>query len=507
MHILKMPSQTNRTSVQKSNCGGVFRTKDPSGTHLVILGLLIANYVSYLMHILYGLWASAITLVLLITCSMRLNRRCLLARHFSWANIFIALLVLFHLGYYLPAKIGLIDEVDFMPSIRSAESQVAMILFCAAVLAFESGVLSGCRRALVRQRRRRETRTDDMRSASALLAIGLPVLALSIVVLAIFTFQQGGLQSTFKMSYADLNDFLSRSDSRFVETGVQFFPVGVLITYVGLLYKGVRGRPIICVRALSCLFIAWLLIVGSRGTAFLLVLALLYVGHLCHRPVRWRTILIVGILVTIMIPVIAAYRNVSGGGRLEAAREATLIPLAAALEMGQTYRTLVGFVDYFWKDRHPLMLGRSYWIAVPRLIPNVGLSSGSIPAGDYYRTTVWITELLEPSTARAGGGLGSTGIGEPYANFGYPGVVALFWCLGFVIGGLEQYFLLTRSGAAMGIICGIFIATNWYIRDDVYGTIRPVVWSVVVILFIFHRLRVRRNVLELPVSLRSSNVR
>jgi hypothetical protein len=95
--------------------------------------------------------------------------------------------------------------------------------------------------------------------------------------------------------------------------------------------------------------------------------------------------------------------------------------------------------------------------------------------------------MLDPQTAQVStGGLGSTGIGEPFENFGYLGVVGCFWFLGLVIGGLEQHFFLTRSHFVIAIICGLFIPLNWYIRDDFYGTLRPAVWPIVIISFIFY---------------------
>lgn len=455
---------------------------------LILFALLALNALCYFFHALYGLWASVVVVVLVLMYSLTINYRHMAARHFSWATIFVVLLALFHLGYYLPARIGLIDELDFMPSVSSVESEVAILLFGAAVLAFEAGVLSGCRRAWNRRHRQRQPQLDTLTDSGArLLGIGLPILALGLLLLVIFVVQQGGLRKIFLMSYADYNIFRTESDSRFEETGIQLFPVGILITYVGLLLQGARKKPVFCLRSLASAFVLWLLLVGNRGAALLLIVGFIYAGHLCKRPVPWKTLVLVGIFSTVAIPVIAAYRNVIAGDRLTAARDANLVPLAAAVEMGQTYRTLVGFAEFFWKDHYPLMMGKSYAMAVPQLLPNLGLSKGHAPGGDYYRSAMWITEKLDPATARASsGGLGSTGIGEPYANFGYGGVVALFWSLGLGIGGLEQYFLLTRSAFTIAVICGVFAPINWYVRDDFYGTFRPVAWAILAITFLFY---------------------
>lgn len=467
--------------------GAVFNDVAVFRDQLALFGLLTLNAMSYFFHFLFGLWASAFLVVLVLIYSVIVNRRHMLARHFSWANIFLALLALFHLGYYLPAKLGLIDEIDLLPSVTSTVCEVAVLLFSAAVLAFELGVLSGCRFAWKRKSLGRGTEPLMATVSSTLLRIGLPILGISVVLLVIFVLQIGSIRNIFQMDYKQYWDFMTDSDSRFLETGIVFCPVGVLITYVALLFRGPRNRQLMYIRLFGAAFIIWLLLVGSRGQALLLLLGLLYVGHLCKRPVPWRTIVLVGVFSLVGIPLIATYRNVAVGDRLEAVQDAKLVPLAAAVEMGQTFRTLVGFVDFFWNDHYPLMMGKSYWMAVPTLLPNVGLSKGSVPNGEYYRSAMWITEMLDPVTARvSSGGLGSTGIGEPYANFGYLGVVGFFWLIGLVIGGLEQYFLLTRSGFVIAVICGIFASINWYVRDDFYGTLRTVVWALVVIVLLFY---------------------
>lgn len=452
---------------------------------LCLLALLALNCLTYFSHFLLGLWTSAVVTVLVLAYSMFLNQRHLLARHFSWANIFVGLLALFHLGYYLPVRAGLIEEFDFMPGVKSPSSEVAILLFSAAVLSFEAGVLSGCRRAWNRRLAQNQTQSVAKDLPSALLRVGIPMLGLSILLLVVFVIQQGGFRNIFQISYTDFNDFLWDRDSRFVQTGVQFFPVGILLTYVGLLFRSFQNREILYLRILAAAFILWFLVIGSRGTALLLFLGLLYVGHICKKPLPWKTLLLIGALAALIIPLVAVYRNVEAGDRVEALQSAAFVPLAAAVEMGQTYRTLVGFADIIWKENHPLLMGRTYLIAIPRLLPNFRLSKGEMPGGGYYRSTVWITEILDPATARAGGGLGSTGIGEPYANFGYCGVVGLFWLLGLLIGGLEQYFLLTRSYFVAALICGLFVPLNWYIRDDFYGILRQIVWSTAAIALVF----------------------
>ena len=114
-------------------------------------------------------------------------------------------------------------------------------------------------------------------------------------------------------------------------------------------------------------------------------------------------------------------------------------------------------------------------------MPNLGLRKNSSPTAGYYRSNVWITDAIDPLLAAQNVGLGSTGIGEPYANFGFVGVALFFLILGFVLTVLEVYSLAAKSIMCTAILAAIFIPVNWYVRDDIYGMARPVVWCLIVI--------------------------
>jgi oligosaccharide repeat unit polymerase len=135
----------------------------------------------------------------------------------------------------------------------------------------------------------------------------------------------------------------------------------------------------------------------------------------------------------------------------------------------------------FGSGQTPLMMGDSYVKAGQHLLPNLGMQKASSYASGYYRSTVWITDVIDPLLAAQNVGAGSTGIGEPYANFGFLGVVLFFVLLGFALTTLEIHSLAARSILSTAILAAIFIPVNWYVRDDIYGTARPVVWCLAII--------------------------
>ena len=141
-------------------------------------------------------------------------------------------------------------------------------------------------------------------------------------------------------------------------------------------------------------------------------------------------------------------------------------------------------------------MGESYLKAAEKLLPNLGLHKDDSRANGYYRSNAWITAAIEPISAPQTLGDGSTGIGEPFGNFGYFGVVGFFTLLGFGLASLEIYSLTIRSMIGSAVLASIFIPVNWYVRDDIYGLARPIVWPLVTIVGAYLYFLVEQCLLE-----------
>ena len=94
----------------------------------------------------------------------------------------------------------------------------------------------------------------------------------------------------------------------------------------------------------------------------------------------------------------------------------------------------------------------------------------------------WLTYRLVPEKFRLGEGVGFTGIGEPYLNFGLPGIVVFFLVLGYLLGRLDQINLLAHPGLLL-----FSAAMLWHlvqtVRDNFGNFIKPVIFTYIILFF------------------------
>jgi oligosaccharide repeat unit polymerase len=453
--------------------------------NLIIVGLvimLVGNGLCYYLGVWQIYWGSCAVILFLTAVPFLVTWKSPLAGYFCFPNIFVALLALFHIGYYVPVRLGLVDGLDYMPSVDSRTGDLAMVLYCCALLSFSIGVSCGVSWASRKLVCDPASDIHKISTAKAITWAGAVIILLDLFLFVVFLAQTGSLSKILRLSYTDYWDFLTYEDPRFLMTFVQFMPVGLLLVYVGVWSRKTTRRNLIYLDISSVLYVVWLILIGARGPAFLFAVAVLYVRHLCYGRISNSAVVAAALAFLFAIPVVASYRNLPTGERAAALRHADLNPLSGILEMGGTYRTLYTFSEIFGSPGSPLMMGASYIKAVQHLLPNLGMRKDSSQTGvGYYRSTVWITDAIDPLLASQNGGLGSTGIGEPFANFGFFGVVLFFLVSGFAFTVLEMYSLGAKSIISTAILAAIFIPVNWYVRDDIYGMARPVVWCLVVI--------------------------
>jgi oligosaccharide repeat unit polymerase len=471
-------------------------------TIVALVIMLTGNGLCYYLGIWQIHWGSCAVILFFTAIPFLVSWKTPLAGYFCFPNIFVALLALFHIGYYVPVRLGLVDGLDYMPSVDSRTGDVAMILYCCALLSFSIGVSYGVSWASGKFASGPPSDRNRIPTAKAITWAGTLIILLNLFFFVVFLAQTGGLSKILRLSYTDYWDFLTYEDPRFLFTFVQFMPVGLLLVYIGFWSRKMARRNLIYLDISSILYIVWLILIGARGPAFLFAVAILYVRHLCHQRISNRTVIAAAVAFLFAIPIIASYRNLPTGERAAALRHADFNPLSGILEMGVTYRTLYAFSELFGSQERPLMMGASYVKAGQHLLPNLGMRKDSSQTAGYYRSTAWITDVIDPLLASQNGGLGSTGIGEPYANFGFFGVVLFFLVLGFAVSILEIYSLAARSIMSTAILAAIFIPVNWYVRDDIYGTSRPVVWCLTIIgssYFVLSRKTARRQEIALRI--------
>lgn len=94
----------------------------------------------------------------------------------------------------------------------------------------------------------------------------------------------------------------------------------------------------------------------------------------------------------------------------------------------------------------------------------------------------WLTYRLSPEKFAVGEGVGFTGIGEPYLNFGLPGIGVFFLVLGYLLGRLDQVNLLQQPGFLI-----FSSAMLWHlaqtVRDGFGNFIKPVIFTYIILFF------------------------
>ena len=129
-------------------------------------------------------------------------------------------------------------------------------------------------------------------------------------------------------------------------------------------------------------------------------------------------------------------------------------------EMGSTASVLANILRLV-PEKDPYRYGESYFKAIKVAIPNIGLSQkgserlmalqGASATSDAVLDLIpseWITYRLDPIRFAAGEGVGFSGIGEPYINFGLTGVVIYF-------------ILYTDATSFHSFVCG-----RWYCQNE-----------------------------------------
>jgi hypothetical protein len=185
-----------------------------------------------------------------------------------------------------------------------------------------------------------------------------------------------------------------------------------------------------------------------------------------------------------------AYKDIDSETLMKSVQESTLQD--AVSNMGETGGVLAEVIRLV-PAQDPYRYGQSYWLAIKSSIPNVlpqmresvreaGKREArfDVDAINKLMPSDWLTYRLEPDKFDVGEGVGFTGIGEPYLNFGYPGVVVFFIGLGFYFSRIETAILLRRP--RLLVFCGTmmwFLITT--VRNESSNFIRPAMFIFLII--------------------------
>jgi hypothetical protein len=415
------------------------------------------------------------------TCIRRLGSA------YSFANIYIICLGLFHLGLIVPVGLGIfnIPTLTQDPWYERAGWYTALTLGCFGA-GFALSLRSTSRRATSMQSDAQSRRTlDAMRSYG----IGLLVAAAASVVLMIYQ-----LGNIFRFARLDL--FSGAGDSRGLILFTFTFPSAAILLLIGS-----RRTAHYVWAALACLtgFVLFM-VTGYRTLALFPLLAGAVIWRRTGRTIPgWLATVGVAFLV-IAIPAILQLRSsTTSFGSISTQSIGKAFGTANAAD---TFKELGSSVGVLAKALErvpaadPYRFGMSYVQAAAEMVPNIAaqnrrwdrdviLSKSGAARDEALRTSelsTWISyHILGDISFGSGIGAGFTAIGEPYVNFGTLGVVVYFSVLGFLLGRLDQKPLLEHAGWLLFACVAFWHFTNT-VRNDMYNFTKPLAFIYVCLL-------------------------
>jgi hypothetical protein len=360
----------------------------------------------------------------------------------SLAPLYLVALAAFHLGVVVPGAFGIRPDVP--PSwLKSAYLGKALGLFSTAAVAFTLGAASTRREAAYEE-------TSFPQSQRELFLVGCGVAALGATLLWTGVHDLGLLSARYSAYF----ERAIREDVRFFGFGLMLFPIGLLVAAVGA-----TPRQMFALGAILAVVLGPLFLRGFRGPVMIQATTLVAVW--AHKDVRVaRYLAVAGALAAlVLVPVIRATRD-SEAGSSRSVRQ--IDPAAGLLETGGSLQPLTLTAERVDLGLERLWMGRSYVMAIKRIVPNV--SKWAPASGLEMAPSVWATMHADPWAYDHAGGVGFSGVAEPYLNFGATGVVLVFLLLGFVVHRWDCWLTVDPFRAAIG--AASFGGVLWTVRND-----------------------------------------
>jgi oligosaccharide repeat unit polymerase len=393
---------------------------------------------------------------------------------FSLASMYLLLLGLFHLGLVVPYYLSV--ELDYYPNWLSSPYLSTALAMCAAACSFYTAAVCFAQikeKSKLKFKLIKKTNPKIMnRSINPLLYGGLGLNLCGLALIIVGTLQLG----LHSIGYGESFDIRMSKDPRLFGTGFLFLFMGAIISVAA---SNRRRMPwVILITLLPAIP---LFFYGFRGPVIVYFVSILLIWYK-HDPKLAKKIAIAGFLsVMILSPAVQVARNSSQLSLANAFKD--LHPLGFFTEAGGSIRPLVGTImeiEYFHSNH---WWGGSYLYGIYQIIPNISLTWYGQPDSKIKPPAHWITSRTEPILYARGGGLGYSGVAEPYLNFGLPGVIFFFSGLGYFLIKLERKF--QEDPYKLAVLMCSYAALLWTTRNDFTNFIRPTIWAWVFVYFLY----------------------
>ncbi len=222
------------------------------------------------------------------------------------------------------------------------------------------------------------------------------------------------------------------------------------------------------------------LVVGTRAAAVTALVAFAWLWDRCVGKIRSGLIISGAIGAILLLPMIAAVRNVSGNDRSSASVLVDVVSridnpcTALVYEMGGSMGTIAHTLELVPSLR-AYDKGSSYFYAGLAVLPNI--FGGPVhPSAAHGNLATWLVENVDPVGAAVGFGFGYSFIAESYANFGMFGAPIMMLILGAGIQSLANWAATamkpSRYAAAASMVTFFLV----FPRSETSSLIRGLVW-------------------------------
>jgi hypothetical protein len=409
--------------------------------------------------------ASAIGAGLLLLTSLFYARYILSVPFASAPLIYLSILGLFHLGLIVPWALGIYD-ISRAPSFTPYGLSSSIALIDYSIVAFHIGIiLASSRRKHAILLSQSMTETEDKNvyvGGCILLAAGIAIFVVGLIGLDPLGY--------FRLTYSETYRLRAESDPRLFGSGMTVAFIGLSIAAAGASRRRFRVVSII-----GAVWLVSLMYLGFRGPTVIAALIVYVIARKKGLRISPLASLAAAAILLVILPVLHESRELPLNERLAHISLNDFNILDAPAEMGTSIRPLVETVDLL--GPHDFRLGRTYWIAIKGIVPNLALrwESSSTTSDSDLPPSHWITALVDPWTYKNYGGMGFSAVAEPYMNFGVPGVLIYFFLLSFFLIYLEQVSIRNAYAlAAWAVILGPLL---WTTRNDFTNFFRPAVWG------------------------------
>jgi oligosaccharide repeat unit polymerase len=443
---------------------------------------------------------------LFAAASCGVNQHILGTGWFSWVNVYLILSLIAVAGYPVLIQAHLATAETWMPDVVSQGTHAALAVAGLAILAIEIGALCSY---FIRTSPRENVKRDLELIARLLRRIGIVITVASGILIFNLLRQLGGLGALSGGYYTQYMSNLLRSSPAFGTLGVTYFPLGLITFYLGLLLgeqgsRSFRRRRLLVIAAYIGFALTFLQI-GDRNAPLIAGVSLVYIHHHFGSRLRVPQFLVLLLVGLIALAVVGQFRNSAIAG--SAGTQSSAVTQALGPVIG-TFRPFENFIVLFSPESgSQAHLGSlPYVSALKEVLP---FYSRLNPKESLFRSSTLITNLVNPSEARANIYEGGSNIGEAYAAGGPWYVFITSLLLSFFIASIERRALLGHGIVALCLMALSFSFWLFYIRDDVFAAFRNVVWALALggamaIHFTFKQRRARSARVRRPSTSKSA---